>query len=251
MNIDTELCGMYMCEKCLPYCPVGCITLGESSAEIDQEECVECGMCLRDAPCPPKAFSQDFLTMPRAVRKAFSDPFSKHENTELKHSGRGTEEIKTNDVTGIVSDLNVVAIAIEMGRPQVGARFSDVEKITKALSRFDIEYEKHNPVTPYIIDKKTGTVEPQILNEKVLSCIVEFRAAVKDVEGILAALKTVGNEVKTVFSVCMIARIGKDNKTVVEDLLVKNGYPIYQASSKTNVGLGRPRYEDRVKGHAA
>jgi len=251
MQIDSELCGMYLCGVCVPYCPVECITLGENSAEIDLDECVECGICLRNAACPPHAISQDFLTMPRAVRKAFSDPFGKHENTELKHQGRGTEEVKTNDVTGIVSGLDFVAVAIEMGRPQIGARFSDVEQITTALARFDIEYERNNPVTPYILDKKTGAVEPQILSEKVLSCIVEFRARVGDLEQILAALKEVGSGLKTVFSVCVIAKVGDDNATVVEQLLAKNGYPIYQASSKTNVGLGRPRYEDRVKGRAA
>ena len=249
MNIDPEKC--MACGQCAPYCPVECITVGDYAATIDDEECVECGICLRNANCPTEAISQDFLTMPRAARKAFSDPFGKHENTELKHMGRGTEEVKTNDVTGIVSRLDTVAVAIELGRPQIGARFTEVEKITKVVSRFNIEYEKHNPVTAYILDKKTGTVDPQILNEKVLSCIVEFRCSIHDLEEILAALKNVEKDVRTVFTVAIIARVGLDNKTLVEELLARNGYPIYRASSKTNIGLGRPRYEERTRGDLA
>lgn len=246
MLIKPGVC--IMCTQCEPYCPMNCIKEGSDSMEIDQNECVECGICLRNANCPVEAFEEPVLAMPRYVRKAFSDPFSKHENTEHKHSGRGTEEIKTNDVTGIVHSLDRVAVAIEMGRPSVGVWFGDVETITKVVSTFDIEYEKNNPVTSYITDKKTGQIDPEILNEKVLSCIVEFGAWTKDLQQILDATKAATGNLRTVCSVCVICRIDENNKTVVEDTIIKNGYDINSASSKTNVGLGRPLYEDRVRG---
>ncbi|HMM19355.1 MAG TPA: 4Fe-4S binding protein [Selenomonadales bacterium] len=245
MYIDANKC--VSCQKCVPYCPMECIVKGEKAMTINLDECVECGICLRNANCPTKAIYNVFLTMPRAARKAFSDPFGKHENTELKHMGRGTEEIKTNDVTGIIHSLDQVAVAIEMGRPSVGAYFRDAEKITKVVSAFDIEFEKNNPVTSYIIDKKTGAIEPSILNEKVLSCIVEFRTDAANLEPILAALKTAADYVDTVFSVAVICKIDENNNSLVEKYLTTQGYQIRQASSKTNVGLGRPRYEDRMK----
>jgi NAD-dependent dihydropyrimidine dehydrogenase PreA subunit len=246
MLIKPDVC--ILCKQCLPYCPMSCIYEGSDSMEIDQDECVECGICLRNANCPTDAFQEPELNMPRYVRKAFSDPFGKHENTEFKHTGRGTEEIKTNDVTGIVHSQDRVAVAIEMGRPSIGARFRDVEAITKVVSKFDIEFEKSNPVTSYIINKKTGQVDPQIINEKVLSCIIEFGASTDDLQQILYAVKEASRNLHTVFSVGVICKIDENNKTAVEDTLSKNGYDIHQASSKTNVGLGRPRYEDRVNG---
>lgn len=245
MHIIEDKC--IKCKKCVPYCPMEAIKEGEKSMVIDLEECVECGICLRNSNCPTKAIEQDFLKMPRAVRKSFSDPFGKHENTEMKHMGRGTEEIKTNDVTGIIHTLDKVAVAIELGRPGVGARFRDMEKITKAISKFDIEYEKNNPVTPYIIDKKTGEIEPEILNEKILSGIVEFRIDVKELGEVLKAVKAIEDQVETVFSVCVINKVDENNKPSAEDIIVNNGFDILSASSKTNMGLGRPLYEDRIK----
>lgn len=245
MLIKPGVC--ILCKQCLPYCPMSCIFEGPDSMAIDQDECVECGICLRNANCPADAFQEPELKMPRYVRKAFSDPFGKHENTEYKHTGRGTEEIKTNDVTGIVHSQDRVAVALEMGRPSIGARFRDVEVITKVVSKFDVEFEKTNPVTSFIIDKKTGQVDPEILNEKVLSCIIEFGASADDLQQILGAVKEAARNVQTVFSVGVICKIDENNKTAVEDNLIKNGYKIDRASSKTNLGLGRPRYEDRVK----
>ena len=245
MLIKPGVC--ILCKQCLSYCPMSCIYEGPDSMEIDQDECVECGICLRNANCPTGAFEEPELKMPRYVRKAFSDPFGKHENTEYKHTGRGTEEIKTNDVTGIVHSQDRVVVALEMGRPSIGARFRDVEVITKVVSKFDIEFEKSNPVTSYIINKKTGEVDPEILNEKVLSCIIEFGVRTNDLQQILDAVKEAASNLHTVFSVCVICKIDENNKTVVEDTIIKKGYEIHRASSKTNVGLGRPRYEDRVK----
>lgn len=246
MQINQDKC--INCKKCVPYCPMECINPGEKSVQIDLEECVECGICLRNSNCPVNAIEQTFLTMPRAVRKAFSDPFGKHENIEVKHMGRGTEEIKTNDVTGIIHTLDEAAVAIELGRPGVGARFRDMEKITKAVAKFDIVYEKNNPVTPYIIDKKTGEIEPEILNEKIMSGIVEFRAKINDLAEILKAVKSVEDKVETVFTVAVICKVDENNKPSAEDVIVNNGFNIRAASSKTNMGLGRPLYEDRIKG---
>ena len=235
------------CKICVSYCPMECIKESENYMEIDLNECVECGICLRNANCPTGAIYQTSLEMPRAVRKAFSDPFAKHKNIKIKHMGRGTEEIKTNDVTGIVNDLNRVAIAIELGRPAIGARFRDVEKITMAISKFDIEYEENNPLTPYIVNKLTGEIEQEIINEKILSCIIEFGVYIQDLKDILNAVKAIEKEVNTVFTVAVICKVNKNNKPVCEDILLENGYDVNLASSKTNMGLGRPLYEDRIK----
>jgi hypothetical protein len=221
-----------------------CIKEGDGAMVIDPEECVECAVCLRNAKCPTSAFEDTELTMPRCVRKAFSDPFGKHENTQYKHTGRGTEEIKTNDVTGVVHSLGQVEVVVEMGRPGVGARFSDVEKITKAVSAFDIVFDPHNPVSEHITDKKNGAVDERVLNEKVLSCIIEFSARIEDLRAILGTVRDVGKGLDTVFSLSVICKVDDSNHTAVEDQIAASFIP--RASSKINVGLGRPLYEDRV-----
>ena len=242
MLINGEKC--VKCGQCLPYCPMNCIVEGLDSMEVDQDECVECGICLRNSGCPVQAFEAPKLQMPRFVRGVFSDPFTRHPNQE---GGRGTEEIKTNDVTGVVNSLGRVEIAIEMGRPGIGARFRDVELMTKTVSRFPIEFAKGNPVTSFIIDKKTGQIEPSILNEKILSCIIEFEADAGDLADILDAVREASRRLSTVFSISVICKIDENNDSVVEREIVSKGYEIDKSSSKTNLGLGRPLYEDRVK----
>ena len=67
--------------------------------------------------CPTAAFEPDELAWPRVVRRAFSDPRVPHESTGVE--GRGTEEVKTNDVSGRVK-VGEVGFTIEFGRPGVG-----------------------------------------------------------------------------------------------------------------------------------
>jgi seryl-tRNA synthetase len=142
-------------------------------------------------------------------------------------------------------------VAIEMGRPSIGARFRDVEILTKTVSRFNIEFADHNPMTALIVNKKTGEIDPTVLNEKVLSCIIEFEANTSELADILDAIREISHTLDTVFSLCVICKVDENDNTIVETEIVKKGFSVNAASSKTNVGLGRPRYEDRVKGGAA
>ena len=96
MRIDPELCTA--CGLCQVYCPLGAIHLNDVS-EIDQEVCVECGDCIRADVCPTDAFIYEAQPWPRSVREAFSNPLAEHKETRIP--GRGTEEMKTNDVRGI------------------------------------------------------------------------------------------------------------------------------------------------------
>ena len=119
MKVDLEKC--IGCKKCIPFCPQGAIHVEDKKAFIDQEECVECGICVRQIECPRKAFyePEEVRQWPRSVRKVFGDPTEKHESTGVR--GRGTEEVKTNDVTGRVK-RGEVGFALEFGRPSIGWR---------------------------------------------------------------------------------------------------------------------------------
>ena len=96
MKIDAELC--IACEVCIEYCPMGAISMKDDVAVIDQDECVECGICLRSESCSVDAFIDEKAPWPRQIRAEFSNPTVPHQSTGLV--GRGTEEVKTNFVTG-------------------------------------------------------------------------------------------------------------------------------------------------------
>ena len=95
MEIDSDVC--VGCGICVPYCPMTAISLNNGLAIIDLEKCVECGTCKRVVDCPTDAITETPLEWPRSIRKFFSDPVSEHKETGIP--GRGTEEMKTNDVT--------------------------------------------------------------------------------------------------------------------------------------------------------
>ena len=239
MIIDTDIC--IGCELCLPYCPMGAIAMAdEGYAQIDRDECVECGVCLRSAGCPVDAFVEEELAWPRSVRAAFSDPLSEHKETRIP--GRGTEEMKTNDVTGRFK-RGEAGVAIELGRPGIGTRFQDVEKVTRAMAELGVQFEPQNPVTFLLADKQTGKINEEVLNEKVLSAIVEFTVPLALAPAILSRLREVAEEIDTVFSLNLICKVEPDGSIPTVPLTKEMGIAFYP-DGKSNVGLGRPLFEE-------
>ncbi len=247
-------------------------------ATIDRNECVECYACfngmsqehlnpslvrglrklfqwmrVRFDPepdvCPTAAFEPDELTWPRVVRRAFSDPRVPHESTGVQ--GRGTEEVKTNDVSGRVKK-GEVGFTIEFGRPGVGVWFHEIQKMTWALAKAGVSFEKKNPITSLMTDVSTGTLREDILNEKILSAIVEIKVPVSRTEEIIRLVKEVEAKVDTVIALGVGARCDDDGEErEVSAILERLGYKLERA--KTNCGFGRitnvpaePKKEEQV-----
>lgn len=237
MLIDQDLC--IACGQCEPYCPMGAIEIDEV-AQIDLDECVECGSCLRMADCPADAIYQQELIWPRTVRSILSDPLTITEESGI--SGRGTEEMKTNDVTGRFR-RGEVGVGIEMGRPVLGARFRDVEKVAMAVARLGVEFEKANPTTSLMSDPATGKFKEDILGEKVLSVILEFSLDLSRLEEFFDTLEKVAKGIDTVFSVSLATRLEQDGSVPADAIMDRIG--IWHApNGKTNVGLGRPMIKE-------
>jgi NAD-dependent dihydropyrimidine dehydrogenase PreA subunit len=234
MRIDPEVC--IACEACLPYCPMGVISMKGDVAVIDQDECVDCSVCLKSKVCPVDCIIFEPAPWPRSLRNTFSDPRTEHKETKV--AGRGTEEMKTNDVTGRFK-RGWVGMGCEFGRPGVGARFRDVDKVAQVLAKHGVLFEDKNPVTLLMEDKKAGRINKEVLNEKVLSAIIECMFPIEKFPEIMDTLKKVAKEVDTVFSVEVINRADPDGSYPLRKLLDKMKSPYY-INGKQNVGLGRP-----------
>lgn len=264
MRISAERC--VACGNCTYVCPMGAIYIDPviRRATIDRDECVECYTCvngmsqehlnptlvralrrlfswfrLRFDPepdvCPTAAFEPEELAWPRVVRRAFSDPRVPHESTGVE--GRGTEEVKTNDVSGRIQ-VGEVGFTIEFGRPGVGVRFFEIQEMTRALARAGVHFERRNPVTTLMKDIATGDIREDILDEKILSAIVEIKVPVERTEEIIRLVWEVEKRIDTVVSLGVGTRCDeRGEENVVAPILERLGYKLHRA--KTNTGLGR------------
>ena len=264
MKINPDKC--VACGNCTYVCPVGAIYVDPviKRATVDRNECVECYACynglsterlnpvlvrtvrkvfqmvrLRFDPepdiCPTSAFEPEDLQWPRVVRRAFSDPRATHESTGVQ--GRGTEEVKTNDVTQRVK-RGEVGFTIEFGRPGVGVWFRDIQKMTQALAKADVPFEEKNPLTLLMSDVSTGALREDILDEKILSAIVEIKVPIERTEEIIHLVHEVEKEIDSVVALGVGTRCDDNgNENVVSPILQRLGYKLVRA--KTNTGLGR------------
>lgn len=244
MYIDQDVCER--CMDCIPVCPVGAIRVEEKieaggfsfRVVIDYETCVECGVCRRLAKCPQGAIKQvDEIPYPRILRAAFSDPTFRHESTAVL--GRGTEEMKTNDVKNEFT-LGNVGFSVEVGRPGVAAYFRDLQKVTMKVVSLGGDFASYNPVVA-LMDKSTGALKEEVLNEKVLSAIAEFVVPREKALDVLEKLMAFINE--ELPSVATISAISKNDDDGGHSFLRKlqehgklHGYVPYP-NGKVNIGI--------------
>ena len=233
MRIDTELC--VSCGICVIYCPLGAIHINDV-AEIDQEVCVECGDCRRAEGCPTDAFIYEAHPWPRSVREAFSNPLAEHKETRIP--GRGTEEMKTNDVRGLYG-RGIIGVGAEVGRPGVSCNFHDVETVTTALAKVGLQFAPENPVTVNMVDKTTGKMNPEILDERVMSAIVEGTIPIEKLADVIKAAKEAASQIDSVFSLEFKDRPEADRSVPMEKILKEQGVAYYP-NGKFNLGLSKP-----------
>jgi len=264
MRINPDKC--VACGNCTYVCPMGAIYIDPEMkrATINRDECVECYSCfhglsqehlnptmvrtmrrmfqmmrLRFDPepdvCPTAAFEPDELVWPRVIRRAFSDPRVPHESTGIE--GRGTEEVKTNDISGRVQ-VGEVGFTIEFGRPGVGVWMREIQIMCTALAERGVSFEKKNPITSLMSDVGKGQLRDDILNEKVLSAIVEIKTTIDRTEEIIRLVKDVEKRLDTVVALGVGTRCDADGEDrVVGPILERLGYELHRA--KTNIGIGR------------
>ncbi|MCJ7646133.1 4Fe-4S binding protein [bacterium] len=234
MRINLEKC--IGCMECIPYCPARAIIATGNKFMVDEDRCFECYVCIRAEICPVDAFQKAPLKWPRILRHIFSSMTMIHEGTGI--DGRGTAEMKTNDVTGRYRH-GEVGFTIDVGRPGIGTTFEDIEKISMAVAKVGVEFERMNPVTKLMSDKSTGKIRDDVKMERILSCVLEFKTKDTKTVSIINALRDVSKLVNTVFSVGCICKCKPDGTIPVKKILDETGI-FYRPNGKINIGLGRP-----------
>jgi len=109
--------------------------------------------------------------------------------------------------------------------------------MTQRLAASGAEFEKNNPVTSMMTDPARGLIREDILDEKVLSAIVEIKVGLEQVSVVLQIVRSVSRELDTVVAVGVSTRCDADGNDPLVRLLEQEGYPDYRG--KTNLGLGR------------
>jgi NAD-dependent dihydropyrimidine dehydrogenase PreA subunit len=238
MRIDKDLC--IACEACIPYCLTGAIAIGEDGAgEIDLDLCVECGVCVQTGVCESEAIVMDELEWPRLIRRTYSNVLYEHPGTGM--IGRGTEEMKTNEITGNFR-RGEVGVGVEIGRPDIGTTFRDVDKITRVMAALGAHFPAKSPTTKLMLDPATGAIREDVLNERVICAIVESKITPDKLPEMLAALSKVAKEIDTVFSIDIVTVAENDGSVPNIEIVKKLGYPV-RPNAKVTMGLGRPLFK--------
>jgi hypothetical protein len=87
-------------------------------------------------------------------------------------------------------------------------------------------------------DVATGTLTEDVLDEKVLSAIVEIKVTVDRVEEVIHLVHEVEKQINTVVALGVSTRCDEDGEeNVLAPILERLGYKLQRA--KTNTGLGR------------
>jgi Fe-S-cluster-containing hydrogenase component 2 len=237
--INKDVC--IGCRICQTYCTVDAIMHDKEAKKcyIDQEICTECYVCLRQKVCAKGAIEPiELVGFYKQFQHVISDPVENHGVTGV--TGRGTEEVKTNDVTGRVKK-GEVGLCIDMGRPGLGVYLRDPEKVAVACAEAGVKLtsQEHTPLAALMPDLKTGKLDEECLGYHLLSVIVEGKCDEAKLPDVLKALQKVEKEIDTVFSLGLIIRVDEKGQTKALECLDELGIP-QPHRGKVNVGLGRP-----------
>lgn len=235
--IDQEQCNG--CRICQTYCTVDAIAFKDRKCHIVPDLCTECYVCLRMKVCPEDAiYAEELVGFYKQFQHVISDPVENHGVTGV--TGRGTEEVKTNDVSGRVKK-GWIGLSIDMGRPGLGVYLRDAEKVAMACAGagFMLAPQEESPLAALMPDSSTGKLMDECLDYRLLSVIIEGRCKEEKAKAVFKALLKVEKEIDTVFSVGLISRVDEDGHCRALEFLDELGIA-QPHRGKVNPGLGKP-----------
>src|SRR4030042_4112536 len=123
-----------------------------------------------------------------------------------------------------------------MGRPGTGAYFRDIEKVSMTLAKLRPHFERKNPITQLMVDIETGKMKEEILNEKVMSAIIEIKINLERIPEFIQALEKVQHEVDTVMSIGVDSKCLPEGSIPHQEWVRRAGYTL-SPNGKTNIGF--------------
>ena len=112
-----------------------------------------------------------------------------------------------------------------------------IDLVPSKICTYDCIYCQIGKATEKTLLRKEYIPKEEVLEEKVLSLIVEFLVPSSRIAEIMERLKDVSKKINTVFSLCAISRLEEDGSNPNLDALTKLGYSAYP-NAKVNIGLG-------------
>jgi hypothetical protein len=110
--------------------------------------------------------------------------------------------------------------------------------MTIGLASLGVSFETKNPITSLMTDVAKGTLQPEILNEKILSAIIEVKVPLNRAEEIIRTVRAVEKQVRTVVVMGAGVRCEENgDENGAAPMLEQLGFKVIRA--KTNFGLGR------------
>jgi spore coat polysaccharide biosynthesis protein SpsF (cytidylyltransferase family) len=105
------------------------------------------------------------------------------------------------------------------------------------LAPLPVEFEEKNPVFALMADRATGTLRADVLEEKVLSAILELKTRLEHVPAVLEKVEAVAQELDTIVAIGVSTRCDGNGDDLLAPVLRSEGYAFIRG--KTNLGLGR------------
>jgi len=115
--------------------------------------------------------------------------------------------------------------------------------VTTLLTSLGVQFEDSNALYFLLQDPESGRIKKELVEEKVLSIIVEFTIHDVQLERIVTALREVLQTVNTVVSWGLVTRFEDDGTLPVTGRLENLGFTV-RPNAKVNMGMGRPLIED-------
>jgi NAD-dependent dihydropyrimidine dehydrogenase PreA subunit len=235
MQIDKDKC--VGCLLCHPYCTVGAISTvawnGKTKSEVDRDQCVECGACIRSEICASGAMAFPELEWPRKVRAQFGNPYF---HPKLIEGAPPAPELKINDLTGLIQP-GTTEVVVEVGRPGISTSFRDVQTVCHAMVKAGVRLHAGTAVATIMDDLQSGTLRQDVIAERALNVLIHGSVADSRLQSTLDALREAAGDIDTVFSLSLAQRRSAD-PAALQAAASSAGFRI-MPHTKTNVGLGR------------
>jgi hypothetical protein len=126
-------------------------------------------------------------------------------------------------------------VFVELGRPALGTRFRDVERVVQRFRSHDIRVVEDNPVAGLIADPSSGALKPEILDEKAISVLVEFVMPAAEAETLLAIVEQLDLEMDTVFNLSVALRADEQGRSNLASLFGTELFSL--PNGKVNLGM--------------